>query len=154
MGGIIDGNLAVGRNNDGRLEVFGRGTDTSGAMYHNWQNTPNGTWSGWYSLGGVWSRDPVVGRNSNGHLEVFAVQGGTDPNYTNQLYHASQLNGWNGWSPLGGNWRVGLPGVNRNADGRLEFAVRGDNRQMYNVWQTSLNSMSWSCCGSLGGDWP
>jgi hypothetical protein len=40
-----------GRNEDGRLEVFARGTDN--ALWHIWQTAPNNGWSSWASLGGV-----------------------------------------------------------------------------------------------------
>src|SRR2546421_379729 len=39
---------AVVQNLDGRLEVFLLGAD--GAIWHIWQNAPNGTWSNWASL--------------------------------------------------------------------------------------------------------
>jgi len=37
--------ITVGRNQDGRLEVFGVGRDKS--LWHNWQTAPNNGWSGW-----------------------------------------------------------------------------------------------------------
>jgi len=51
MGGVITSDPAIGRNQDGRLEVFARGTDD--ALWHNWQTVPNNGWSGWGSLGGI-----------------------------------------------------------------------------------------------------
>src|SRR5690349_3086633 len=51
LGGILTSSRAVGRNADGRLEVFVRGTDE--ALWHIWQLTPGGAWSSWASLGGV-----------------------------------------------------------------------------------------------------
>ena len=42
--------LAVGKNQDGRQEIFGVGLD--GAMYHNYQTVANGGWSGWFGMGG------------------------------------------------------------------------------------------------------
>jgi len=51
MGGVITSDPVVGRNQDGRLEVFARGTDD--ALWHNWQTVPNNGWSGWGSLGGI-----------------------------------------------------------------------------------------------------
>ena len=51
--------IAVGRNADGRMEVFVRGTDN--ALWHKWQTTPNGGWSGWVSEGGVLTSDIAVG---------------------------------------------------------------------------------------------
>ena len=41
--------VAVGKNADGRLEVFAVSIDN--ALLHNWQTTP-GAWSGWASLPG------------------------------------------------------------------------------------------------------
>ena len=59
-------------NSDGRLEVFGVGTDH--AVWHNWQTVAHaGPWSGWASLGGVVTSDPSVFENSDGRLEVFAA---------------------------------------------------------------------------------
>lgn len=41
----------VGRNADGRLEVFAIGPDK--ALWHIWQTAPNSGWSSWSSLGGT-----------------------------------------------------------------------------------------------------
>lgn len=41
----------VGRNADGRMEVFACGTDN--ALWHIWQTAPDNGWSGWASLGGL-----------------------------------------------------------------------------------------------------
>jgi len=43
--------VVVGRNADGRLEVFAKGPDT--ALWHIWQTAPNNGWSSWASLGGT-----------------------------------------------------------------------------------------------------
>ena len=51
LGGGLTSNVAVGKNADGRMEAFVRGTDN--ALYHIWQTAPNNGWSGWASLGGV-----------------------------------------------------------------------------------------------------
>jgi hypothetical protein len=90
----------VGRNTDGRLEVFAVGADdvgSHGALWHNWQTTPGGGWSGWNSLGGsiYW---PLVEANSDGRLEVFA----RGPN--EELLHIWQNGpagtGWSDWYSL------------------------------------------------------
>jgi len=86
-----------GRNKDGRLEVFARGTDN--ALWHIWQTAPNNGWSGWASLGGVITSLPTVTNDADSRLEVFAR--GTD----NALWHIWQTapnNGWSGWASLGG----------------------------------------------------
>jgi hypothetical protein len=44
----FEGFLRVGQNADGRLEIFTQGSDD--ALWHNWQLTPGGAWSGWYPL--------------------------------------------------------------------------------------------------------
>jgi hypothetical protein len=43
LGNATDGTVAVGRNVDGRLELFARGTD--GAIWHTWQKAPNDGWA-------------------------------------------------------------------------------------------------------------
>jgi len=42
-----DPTVGVGRNADGRMEVF---QFLSGQPYHAWQLTANGAWSGWATL--------------------------------------------------------------------------------------------------------
>lgn len=64
--------LAVGHDDDGRIEVFARTGD--GRIQFVFQTTPNGLWSTRGGLG--WSgvrSDPVVGTNPDGRLEVFAL---------------------------------------------------------------------------------
>ena len=89
---------SVQQNADGRLEAFAVGTDNG--LWHIWETTPNGGWSGWASLGGVITSEPTVGRNADGRLEVFAR--GTD----NALWHiwqtAPSAGPWSGWASLGG----------------------------------------------------
>lgn len=152
--GTFDTGLAVGKNSDGRLEVFGVGPD--GAMNHNWETCTGGcnTWSGWSSLGGQWTRTPVVARNANGTLEVFAVKLTNSTAYDNAPYHISQLNGWGGWAWLDGQMRVGRPAIGTYADGHLEMYVRGDDRVMSRKPQSAANSLSWGAWAGIGGSWP
>ena len=92
LGGWL-ANPAVGRNKDGRLEVFGVGSDS--AVYHIWQNAPSGGWSGWSGLGGAVKGPIAVGSNSDGRLEVFVR--GSD----NALHHDWQVapgGAWSGWN--------------------------------------------------------
>src|SRR5436309_2547693 len=87
LGGQLSTRPDVAQNTDGRLEVFALGTDY--AVYQNWQVAPNGSWSGWRSLGGGFkpARNPVVARNADGRLELFVRGADTD----NQLWHKWQL---------------------------------------------------------------
>ena len=66
----------VGRNADGRLEVFSDGKGQNGTeLWHSWQTAPMGGWSAWESLG---THPPefigfvAASANADGRLEVFA----------------------------------------------------------------------------------
>jgi hypothetical protein len=147
LGGQLWGNPVVAQNADGRLEVFAVGP--SNALYHIWQLTPGGAWSGWSSLNGNLTGNPVVGQNADGRLEVFAA--GT----SNALYHIWQqtTGGWSGWSSLNGNL-TGNPVVGQNADGRLEVFAAGTSNALYHIWQQTTGGWSgWSSLnGNLTGD--
>ena len=71
----LDGNLGggapvVGRNADGRLEVFA--FEIGGALWHAWQDATSPTgWSGWDSLGGAPDGPTGVARNADGRLKTL-----------------------------------------------------------------------------------
>jgi hypothetical protein len=144
LGGQINGGLSALRNQDGRLEVFTRGTD--GALWHQWQTAPNNGWSGWASLGGWITGLNVVAANADGRLEVFARGG------DGALWHSWQTapnNGWSDWNSLGGSID-NVFAVANNADGRLEAFARGGDGALWHIWQTAPNN-GWSGWDSLGG---
>jgi len=142
LGGVVF-DSAAGRNEDGRIEVFARGTD--GALWQIWQTAPNNGWSGWNSMGGRIVGPHAVGRNADGRLEVFAR--GTDGALW-QIWQTAPNNGWSGWSSMGGV--VSDPVVASNADGRLEVFVKGTDNALWHIWQTAPNN-GWSGWHSLGG---
>jgi hypothetical protein len=141
--------MAVAANEDGRLEVFARGTDN--ALWNQWQTAAGNGWSGWNSLGGVLTSAPVVAANEDGRLEVFAR--GTDNALWNQWQTAAG-NGWSGWNSLGGVL-TSAPVVAANEDGRLEVFARGIDNALWNQWQTAqwqtAAGNGWSGWNSLGG---
>jgi len=143
LGGNVAGEPAVGRNPDGRLEVFAVGP--KGNMMTIFQKAPNGGWGDWVSLGGNLDGQAAVGNNEDGRLEVFVRSA------SGTMEHAWQdaPNGKIGnWATLGGAWKSD-PAVAKNGDGRLEvFAVGGD-AAVHHVWQTKANG-GWSTWGSLG----
>ena len=144
QGGGLTSDIAVGRNADGRLEVFARGTDN--AMWHKWQTAPNNGWSGWASRGGVLTSNITVAQNADGRLEAFVR--GTD----NALWHNRQTSpggSWSGWVSQGGVLTSNIT-VGRNADGRLELFVRGTDNALWHKWQTAPGG-SWSGWASQGG---
>src|ERR1700732_1952053 len=98
-GELSGGAPAVGRNADGRLEVFAEGPGTSGPeLAHVWQDPASATgWSGWGSLGApaapfLWS--PGVGSNVDGRLEAFARVGLMSSGGLWHIWQSAPNNGW------------------------------------------------------------
>lgn len=139
-------------NDDGRMEIFARGTD--GTLGHIVQMF-RGDWSAsaWESLGPAIAGDPAVARNNDGRLEVFAR--GTDGTL-GHVIQTSAGGGWSQWESLG----AGLssdPAVVTNTDTRLEVFARGADGTLGHIYQTSpslgyqgLPSQNWSQWQSLG----
>lgn len=140
--------LAVGQNQDGRLELFGVGLDM--LVYHKWEMSPNGQWSDWKRLGDNSNQvtEIAVGKNQDGRLEVFTVT--TD----RRILHAYQGGAYDGWSAF---LQLGTDDdhghgivVGSNQDGRLEvFAIGQRDDGIYHIWQMSPNS-GWSSWLRLG----
>jgi hypothetical protein len=66
----------VGRNADGRLEIFAFGTDR--ALWQKWQVAPNGGWSTWKALGtpveDIFATSAFsVGQSLDGRQELFVM---------------------------------------------------------------------------------
>jgi hypothetical protein len=121
LSGFIYGAITGAANTDGRIEIFVHGGDH--AMWHNWQTSPGGAFSGWSRLGGSLGGDPTAGVNRDGRIEVFARGG------DGSLVHVYQRGpsgsgGWSGFGSLGGSI-VGRPAVGRNTNGNLEVFARG-----------------------------
>jgi hypothetical protein len=129
--------VAVGKNLDGRLEVFAVSTD--GSLWQIWQTATNNGWSHWEnrgkpSAGGIELASPAVGKSmtvgryQDGRLLVCVVA-------SRKAWVISQTspnNGWGQWQPLdqppGSGGIVSLE-VARNSDGRLQlFAITYANR--------------------------
>lgn len=137
-------------NRDGRLEVFSAGSSGE-AVYHRWQTSPGGSWSGWASLGtpasGASLAKPAVIQNSDGRLEVFVVAGG-------RMHHKWQTSpggGWSGWDRIGTitNHPLVAPTLGRNRDGRLEVFIRTNSEgYLLHAWQRTGGG--WSDFASLG----
>jgi len=147
-GAVGLGQIAVGRNADGRLEVFA--VDTADHLvWHIWQTSPNGSFGGW-----SWLRDAkgvghiAVGSNADGRLEVFATD-----TAAGLVWHTAQgvPNGaFGGWSRIFDAAGAGQIAVGKNADGRLEvFALDRKEGSAWHTWQTSPNGDfgSWQIMG-------
>jgi hypothetical protein len=153
----------VGRNADGRLEIFAIGED--GALWQKWQVAPNNGWvDAWKSLDKPRS-DQIfdlsgqftVGSNQDGRQEVFAVT--RDFPQVHQIWQTAPNGGWSGWKMLPNIFpRGGSSGairssdritVGRNEDGRQELFVMVDDDALWHIWQVFPNA-GWSDWESLG----
>ncbi len=143
-GDMLEPNVAVGTNLDGRLEVFARAGQQQ--IVHSWQGGTHGGWSSWADLGGTLGGEPVAARNQDGRLELFAV--GSDGHGYHQ-WQTAPNGGWSGWWPLGGTLRPGLA-VGTNPDGRLELFGIGSDGQLWHQWQKAPNG-GWSGWWPMGG---
>jgi acylphosphatase len=138
----------VVNNTDGRQEVFAIGDDD--AVWHTWQHSPNGSWSAWSSLGGVWFDfgGAVSTRNNDGRLEVFAR--GMDK----AIYHSWQQTPggtWTPWYSLGGSF-AGDPAVGIAPDGRVEVFARSADNSLRHMWQVPGTATGWSPWVNRGGN--
>jgi hypothetical protein len=133
LGGTVVSPPTVAANQDGRLEVFGEGTDA--ALWHRWESSPNGPWGGWASLAGLVGM-PTAAIDAKGALQVF-VRGTNDTMF--RIGQVSAGSGWGAWEFLGGGV-VSRAGVGVNADGRLEVFVRGSDQGVHHDWETSPGS--------------
>ena len=149
----------IGRNADGRLEVFAKGDDNS--LWHVWQGTANGSWSNWASLEGSLSSAGVeggtvyaIGKNQDGRLEILAYW---DDDTIRQVFQTAPNGGWSGWTlftnspppPAFGSRRYYNIRIGQNVDGRLEVFVLANDRSIRHCWQTAPNS-GWSSWNRLG----
>jgi hypothetical protein len=141
MGSTFAGKAAVGRDQDGRLEIFARGMDNN--IWHIWQTSPGGPWYTWQYLqqGSSFQGDPVVVENRDGRLEVFAR------GWDNNIWHIWQTkpnSGWGTWQYMEqGSSFSGDPAAGMDLDGRLEvFAVGSDSKLWVNYQLTPGGSWS------------
>jgi hypothetical protein len=141
------GELVVGQNTDGRLEIFRVAPD--GELRHRWQKVSNGEWSSWGGLGGSLAPGIAAAQTADGGLAVFGVDKGTRTlRYTRQKPPGHT--GWSPWQDLGGSLRCPVT-VGRNLDGRLEmFGVDAGSGAVKCIWQTNAEE-GWSAWLDLGG---
>lgn len=131
------------KNCDGRMEAFAVGAN--GALLHQWQTTPGGSWSAWNSLGGVLIYPRIaVFDNVTCHLEVFGVGG------DGAMWHIWQTNAgsgpWSGWASLGGGYFTGGPAQSGFTGGGGDIVWGWINGGASYVcdWQENRGSGPWS----------
>ena len=140
LSGQLSGGIpAIGRNADGRLEVFAEAPGAAGPeLAHIWQDPASATgWSSWASLGSPppqFLGSPRVGANADGRLEAFVRVGLMS---TGALWHIWQVapnDDWNGWDNLGGGIGPHFLRLLQNADGRLEVFTISTIGQLAHIW--------------------
>jgi hypothetical protein len=151
----------VGRNADGRLEIFALGDDSH--LWQKWQVAPNNGWNDtWKSLGAPpdaflgLSDQFTVESNQDGRQEVFVVRVSEAAGILVHIWQTAPNGGWSDWGRLNGPpefRRVQIPDritVGRNEDGRLElFAMEPTDEALWHIWQVAPNA-GWSQWESLG----
>jgi hypothetical protein len=142
LGGALLNGPAVCSWGEGRLDVFGIGTD--GQMYHKWYQ--NG-WQPWESLGGQFSPNALGNAAAvswgPGRIDLFAIGANHD------LVHMWFGGGaWHSWESLGGTFLKGLgPAVSSWSTGRLDIFVVGTDNKIYHKWFYN----TWGGFENLGG---
>jgi hypothetical protein len=127
------------------LEIFAEGTD--GNVYHNWQVTPGGGWSGWAGLGGgPITQPPSVVENSDGTLQVFIVNNGVV--YTSQEQTPDDSSSWSGWIALGGASVAAPPSTILDYSGNLYIFAQGAMGLLYTILGLRLVAH-----GAVGPPW-
>jgi hypothetical protein len=86
------------KKKDGRIELFAIGGD--GKLYHKWQNTANGPFADWASLGGNdLTTELAISANADGRLQVFVI-GGNGALYS--IWQTTTSGPWSAWANLDG----------------------------------------------------
>src|SRR6266568_3354229 len=146
------GGPVVGRNADGRLEVFA--LDAPGALWHIWQTSAGHGWFHWFSSG----RPQVtpnwldVIQNADGRLEVFAL---AEHAGIWHIWQTSPNGTWSPWALLGnggpeGLSHLGVPHAARNADGRLEVFLTASTLGIPDIVLFHISQVT---SGGGWGDW-
>ncbi len=152
--------LAVGRDLDGTLELFG--IDRGGTVWRAWQTAPGGAWQGWSALGGGRIAPGfAVGMDGAGRLTLFGVRAGgpgtppvpqakgSAPGTVVSIAQRTPGGAWGRWTDLGGTVVQPTVAVGTTADGRLQIFASGANGDVWSRWQEV--SGGWSAWTDFGG---
>lgn len=147
----------LGRNADGRLEVFSLAL--GGLHLHHRAQRPDGSWTAWEPFGGAAGAAPAVARDATGRLHALAL----GPGGANVAWRRQSTPGSAGWDPWDGHFagRVGAPpALATNADGRLEAVMLGPGgSRVEHRWQTRVGGgpddwSAWTAFGTSAGGAP
>jgi hypothetical protein len=109
---LLPGSIAVGTEDDGRLDFFIESSVPGSShvqLFHKWQTLPGGGWSGWEDLHltAATQARPAVTLDrfgAEGYEYLFVLQG-----HSLRYKHQLVSNGrWSGWNNLGGTWSASV----------------------------------------------
>ena len=144
-GSPVIGNLGLGINADGRLEILAR--NAQGIMQNCWQNMPDGAWSNWDVTGNGFaaSSDAAVCLNVTDRLEAFAVDS------HGAVWTSAQGNvgagPWTNWTSTGGATALN-PTAARNANNNPEAFICTTAGVPQNLWPLGNGWSAWSNLGT------
>jgi hypothetical protein len=140
----------VGRNQDGRLELFMRGETPEHGVWHRWQTKAGaGPWSPWSPLGrpeGEFGQI-AVGAHADGRLILVASLEATGGVAVSRTGQTAPNDGWSGWAPFEtdpGPDTTRDPTLALDAEGRLQaFLQIPHTVEVYWLRQTGPNGGEW-----------
>jgi hypothetical protein len=151
--------ITMGRNLDGRLDIFAIGDD--GNLWSKPQSEANNGWGPYVNLGrppgGMKIFDPNWGRDQNGSQTIFVL--GYVPNLLPTevffRFQTSPNGSWSDWVGMGRpssdtyNTAITSLAASSNADGRQEIFAVTESRSLWHKFQLNPNSY-WGSWDSLG----
>ncbi|WP_426403160.1 family 43 glycosylhydrolase [Streptomyces sp. R-07] len=160
FGGPTGAVPTLGRNTDGRLEVFSLAP--GGVNLHHRVQRPDGGWYDWEEFGGPAGAAPAVARDAGGRLQVFAPSPG-GASFARRRQRSPGSTAWDAWEPGFGGAAGAPPAVAANADGRLEvFVLAAGGSGILHRWQESPDGSgtdgawtgAWHTFGTAAGTAP
>ncbi|MFC9399034.1 family 43 glycosylhydrolase [Streptomyces sp. NPDC057027] len=155
FGGPAGAVPTLGRNTDGRLEVFSLAP--GGVNLHHRPQRSDGGWDDWEEFGGPAGAAPAVARDAAGRLEVFASSPGA-ASFARRRQRSPGSAVWDAWEPGFGGAAGAPPAVAANADGRLEvFVLAVGGSGIRHRWQESPGGTwtgAWHPFGTAAGTAP
>lgn len=147
--------LAVVRNKNGRLQVFGVGRD--GRMHTRLQRRANGSWAAWAVLTGYRhfpATTPVsAALTKDGRVQVYAVGAGGRVHMKSQRRAGGSWGSWTAWAGYGNFPLRTQVSIGMHRDGRLQaMAVGGGGRVITKVQRAPNGGWgNWSAWGGYDG---
>ena len=142
----VTGRPAVAANRARSLHVVIR--DTSGALRHIYEESPDEWTSAWASFGPVTS-DPAIALDAAGHLHVFAAGPSGDLRVVRENAPSTTVpstrGDWGTWVSLAGSIdTTARPVAIRNAWGQLQLFARWQDGTVRSRRQVSVDGRDWS----------